>query len=62
MTGALLSIYRRTALTGERDTEALPRLLYIFYKGFRLLGPKHEATKPFVTAHQLSSLAVTVVH
>jgi hypothetical protein len=50
------------ALTGERGTEALPRLLYFFYQGFRPLGPVHEATKPFVTARQLSSLPMTVVH
>ena len=49
------------ALTGERVTEVLPRLLYIFYEGFRPSGPVHEATKPFVTARQQSSLPVAVL-
>ena len=49
------------ALTGERDTETLPRLFNIFYQGFRPSGPVHEATEPFVTAREQSGFPVAVL-
>ena len=50
------------ALTDETVTEVLPRLLYIFYQGFRPSGPVHEVTKPFINASQQSGLPVAVLH
>ena len=49
------------ALTGERDTEVLPRLLYIFYQGFRPSGLVHEVTKLFVNAREQSGFSVAVL-
>jgi|SRR6266850_4116066 len=49
------------ALTDERATEVLPRLLYIFLEGFRPSGPVYEATKSFVTARQQSDCPIAVV-
>ena len=49
------------ALTGERDTEILPRLFNIFYQGFRPSGLVHEATEPFVTAREQSGFPVAVL-
>lgn len=49
------------ALTRESVTEVLPKLLYLFYEGFRPSGPVHEATRPFINARQQSSLPVAVL-
>lgn len=49
------------ALTGERDTEVLPRLLYIFYQGFQPSGLVHEVTKLFVNAREQSGFSVAVL-
>jgi hypothetical protein len=47
-------------LTGQVATEVLPMLHTLFLEGLEPSGPVHEATKPFVTARQLSHQPVIV--